>query len=230
MLHECLGCHWTPAHRDAVPPRCARCCRYAWCRGTRSALQTGHGPCPRSCDAWSLRPAPGSPSAQAQEHRAREGSNCAAWSQTLAAPEQTGCYFIDAGHYFFRCICISSTNSAYLLVGCSLSYSASLSLLPHEVFTQEQVRTAPLLCLCLTLLLQQLLLCLTLLPLFVLVKYMLLALLPLRIRLHGVVHPQLFGCIGRPLFSGQVFIPYSCSILLPWETELFPRYCSPQPL
>ena len=101
-------------------------------------------------------------------------------------------------------------------------------------------KDSPSLLLCLTLLLQQLLLSLSL-SLWVLVKYMLLALLLLRMLLlpSGPSHRALvsrtirFSVLSlRHSFSIPSFVSYSSSVLccLPGKEGLFPRHCSPQPL
>lgn len=80
MLHGCLGCRWTPAHKGGVPPRSAQYYRCGWYKDTHSAPQTAPAPSPRIGDAWSPSLTPGAPAATAGEPRAQEESNPAAWS------------------------------------------------------------------------------------------------------------------------------------------------------
>lgn len=154
MLRGCPGYRWTPGHRGGDPPHCARCCKCAWCRGIRSALQTELVPCPRICDAGSLSPTPGTPSAPAGEHRAREESRVAAWSlspgcaaqerlvKRLPATMQTTHRISDVFSFTHHTYC--------LLPACSFSFlcpffSPALSLPPptYSPLSEEQVRTAP---------------------------------------------------------------------------------------
>lgn len=255
MFHGCLGYHLSPARRGGAPLRCAQCCKCEWCKGIRSALQTGLAPCPHSGDAGSLIHTPGVPSAPAGEQLPREESTPAAWSlsPSCAAQEQRrGGWSRD-----FLQLCrtlsdvyLSPYTPHILLTPCLLFsflvlffllLSLSLCLLPLQSSHWRASKDSPPLFLCLTLL-QQLLHSLSL-SLWVLVKYMLLALLALRILLLQVVCPTAplalrthnlnFILSLRHSFSLPFFVSNSCSILPSWErgvvsTVLLPNPCSPQ--
>lgn len=141
------------------------------------------------------------------------------------------------------------TKHTALLPACSFSFLPSP--FPCSPFASSHLQSlhwraskdSPLLPLCLALLLQQLLLSLSL-SLWVLVKYMLLALLALRILLLQVVHPAAPSALCthilnfilslRRSFSVPFFVSNSCSLLPSWEKRgcfhgaALPNPCSPQ--
>lgn len=238
MLHGHPGYHWTPARRGGAPLHYARCCKCVWCRGIRSALQTELAPCPHTGDAGSLSLTPGAPSAPAGQHWAKEESTPAAWSlsPSCAAQEerrlvkrlpttmqhtQTDIYLSFYTPNILPTPCLLFSFLVPLL-------SPALPLpLPPPTYTphaEEQVRTAPR---SFFVSLSSSNSCFSLFPLWVLVKYMVLALLALRMLLLQVVcstapwalctHNLNFILSQRHSFSIPFFVSNSCSILPSWE-------------
>lgn len=184
MLHGYPGYHLTPTRRGGAPPHYARCCKCVWCRGIRSALQTGLAPCHHIGDAGSLSLTPGAPSAPAGQNRGREECTPAAWSlnpscaaqEEKEAGEETGYNYtthslphththIHADIYLsFLHIKHTAYSLLALLLSCSPSFSCSPSPSASSHIQSSHWRASkdsPSLLLCLTLLLQQLLLSLS---------------------------------------------------------------------
>lgn len=190
MLHGCLGCRWTPAHKGGVPPRSAQYYRCGWYKDTHSAPQTAPAPSPRIGDAWSPSLTPGAPAATAGEPRAQEESNPAAWSLSSGWAAQA-----EARKLRELQISVWSLYIPNRLLTPLFSFSCPPLLAPalplvlppptNSPPSEEQVRTAPY---SVFVWLSSSNSCFSLSP-WALVKYMLFALLVLQTLLLQVAHP-----------------------------------------